>query len=107
MKTFIIEGKEITVPQIDVTHLVTEDQVDYTFTIMEGDHQGIQFRMTNMRIDDNDTSLMWYDLETAQPEDVDKIKPIVDNFILMILHEQIERDKNGQNEIGETSPADA
>lgn len=95
MKTFISEGKEITVPDYTV---VSVDPM--LLQITEGDHAGIVFRISNIRMDDADEGLMWYDLDitdavgnnTGLP--VDNIKETVDNYILMMLHEQIERAKN-------------
>jgi hypothetical protein len=95
MKTFISEGKEITVP--DYTVVSVEPML---LQITEGDHAGIVFRISNIRMDDADEGLMWYDLDitdaagnnTGLP--VDNIKETVDNYILMMLYEQIERSKN-------------
>ena len=91
MKTFICEGKEVTIP--DISH-VQNDDGSLMFEIQEGDHKGIIFALDNMRIDENDESLMWYDLKTEKEEQVLQIKETVDNFILSILHEQIQRSKD-------------
>lgn len=93
MKTFTVEGKDITIPDISVVEASIEGKSP-VFQIMEGEHTGIQFAIENARVDDNDESLLWYDLHTEKDETVDKIKPIVDNFILSILYEQAERMRN-------------
>lgn len=95
MKTFVSEGQTIEVPDINV---VSEDGP--VMQIAEGEHAGVCFKITNIRMDEADEGLMWYDLDitdaTGQNMElsVDSIKPIVDNFILMMIHEQIERAKN-------------
>lgn len=89
MKTFTIESQEIIIPDIKVVR--TDPLV---FQIMEGECEGIQFILENMKMDDEDVSLMWYDLNTIVESDVVKIKPIVDNFVISILHDQIERSQN-------------
>lgn len=95
MKSFISEGKEITVPDYTI---VSANPMRLQIT--EGDHAGIVFQIGNMRMDDTDEALLWYDLDiidaagnnTGLP--VDKIKETVDNYILMMMYEQIERAKN-------------
>jgi hypothetical protein len=89
MRTFTIESQEITIP--DIKAVRTDPLV---FQIMEGECGGIQFILENMKMDDEDVSIMHYDLNTIVETDVDKIKPIVDNFIVSIFHDQIERSRN-------------
>lgn len=95
MKTFVSDGQTIEVPDIDI---VSNDGP--VMQITEGEHAGVCFKITNIRMDDTDEGLMWYDLDITDAVgqntglSVDKIKPIADNFILMALHEQIERAKN-------------
>lgn len=94
MKSFVSDGVEITVPDTAVVN--PEGPV---IQILEGPHAGVYFKIGNMRMDDTDDALLWYDLDIVDAaghntgEPVDQIKPIVDNFILMILHEQIENEK--------------
>lgn len=89
MRTIIIGDEEYIIPDIKA---VRHDPV--VFQIMEGECEGIQFILENMKIDDQDDSLMLYDLSTIVKSDVDLIKSIVDNFIVGILHDQIERSRN-------------
>jgi hypothetical protein len=92
MKSFISEGVEITVPDYEVVSI--EPPI---LQITEGEHAGVVFQISNIRMDDADESLMWYDLDitdatgknTGLP--VDNIKETVDNIILMVLYGQIER----------------
>lgn len=98
MKTFTVADKEYTVPDIEA--LVNEEGSPTIFKINEGEHAGVTFALDDLRIDDNDDTLLWYDLKTEKEKNVDDIKEIVDNFILMVLHEQTER---VLNETGETS----
>lgn len=90
MKTFFSDDKEITIPDIGV---VTVDG-GTRLRIEEGECEGIEFALSNIRMDDNDDTLMWYDLDTFPSGHIDNIKPIVDNFILSLLIEKIERQKN-------------
>jgi len=89
MRKFVVGDVEYECPDIGVV----EGSVDPIFEILEGDQKGVKFTFTNMHMDEKDGSLMWYDLST-QSKDVDKIKPIVDNFILQIMYDQIERIEN-------------
>jgi len=98
MRTFTIENIEYSVPEISVI----EDGT--SFQIMEGEHQGIIFSIDNLIMDEVEEGLLHYNLNTVDDKDVDKIKGVVDNFILMILYDQILRN---QNETSETSPPNA
>lgn len=100
MKQFTVGDKTYEVPAITV---VTDDQgKSPVFEISEGEYSGVKFSIDDIHMDDKDESLMWYDLnvgDTFDPPRADinlKIKPIVDDFIIMVLHEQIEREKNGK-----------
>ena len=90
MKTFLIDGVEYSVPDISVD--VVDDKI--ILKIEEGEHAGIVFSIKDIRMDDTDEGLMWYDLETVNEKDVDLIKPTVDNFILMALLDGIQRIKD-------------
>jgi hypothetical protein len=90
MRTVIIDGVEHTVPEI--SSITDGDKVIHT--IEEGEHTGIKFAIVNMRVDDTDDHVMWYDLEAEDEKHVDLIKPMVDSFILMILLDGVERIKN-------------
>ncbi len=87
MKTFFSEGREITIPDIGS---ITADG-GTRFRIEEGEYEGIEFAISNIHMDDNDETLMWYDLDTFPSGHLDNIKPIVDNFILSLLIDRIER----------------
>lgn len=91
MKTFVSEGNEITVPDIIPA---TSDSTIPKFRIIEGDHKNIEFQISNIRMDDTDECLMWYDLDTWPENKVDEIKEVVNNFILLSLYEQMEKFKN-------------
>ena len=94
MKTFTSDGVDYTVP--DISHDLVGDKI--IFKIEEGEHAGIVFSIKDMRMDDTDEGLMWYDLETVNEKDVDLIKPTVDNFIIMTLYDQVQRIKNETNQ---------
>lgn len=93
MKTFESEGVVIEIPDIEVF----ESGYTPRMRIIEGEYVGTEFTISNIRMDDKDEGLMWYDLDTVPKTAADKIKPIVDNFILYTLIMQIEREKE-QNE---------
>ena len=94
MKTFVSEGLTIEVPDINI---VSDDGP--VMQIAEGEHAGVCFKISNIRMDDADEGLMWYDLNITDAVgqniglSVDNIKETVDNYILMMLYEQIERFK--------------
>ena len=90
MKTFTSDGVEYSVP--DISHDLVDDKI--IFKIEEGEHAGIVFSIKDMRMDDTDEGVMWYDLETVNEKDVDLIKPTVDNFIVMTLYDEVQRIKN-------------
>ena len=90
MKTFRAGDTEVTIPSIGAT--LVDGNV--RLRIEEGDHAGIEFEISNARMDEEDDSLLWYDLNTFPDGQVDLIKPIVDNFLLSILINQIEKDSN-------------
>lgn len=90
MKTFYSDGVEITIPDIGAT--TVDGRV--RLRIEEGDYEGIEFEISNIRMDDKDETLMWYDLDTFPDGHLDNIKPIVDNFILSVMIDKIERLKN-------------
>lgn len=87
MKHFNIGDKSYSVPDITVTG----DSNNPVFEISEGDHKGVQFRIHDIRVDDEDAAVLWYELDTSAEMIVGQIKPIVDDFIIQIIYEQIER----------------
>mgnify|MGYP006279306563 CR=1 FL=1 len=95
MKTFDIDGKPIEVPDIKVV----SSEHPPMFEIEEGEFKGAQFKIYDMKMDPIDDALMWYELDVSEGVSVDKIKPTVDNFILQILHEQVDRMKNGTSDL--------
>lgn len=90
MRKITIEGVERELPEIGVS---SEGEM-VVFEIKEGDHMGAQFSMYDMQFDDQDECLLHYQLDVSDNTTVDKIKPIVDTFIISILQDQIERSKN-------------
>ena len=90
MRKFTIEGVEHELPEIGVN---SEGEMN-VFEIKEGEHAGAQFTLSDMQFDAEDECLLHYSLDTSDNTTVDKIKPIVDNFILSIILDQVERIKN-------------
>lgn len=96
MKTFQIEGNTVEVP--DIVIVEPEPPV---FRIAEGEWSGVTFTISELRIDDQDEKLLHcsYDIvESEQQKEVtpDDIKPIIQNFILKILHDQMRRLDNDE-----------
>lgn len=86
MKSILSEGKLLEVPDImPVTEPVMQ--------ILDGPFAGVWFTLSDMVMDDVDEGLMHYNLEVAGAT-VDEIKPVVDNFIISLMYEQLERLKN-------------
>lgn len=91
MKKFEIEGKEYCVPDI-----IVANKEDSIFEINEGDHKGAQFRIYDIRVDNQDEAVLWYELDTYAGVTIEQIKPIVDDFIIQIIYEQIGRSNEDQ-----------
>lgn len=90
MRKITIEGVELEVPEIGVNS--EGDMV--VFEIKEGEHTGAQFTLSDMQFDEQDEGLLHYSLDVSENTTVDKIKTVVDNFILSIIFDQVERIKN-------------
>lgn len=101
MKTYVIPGEDrsIDVPKIEIVG-------DTVLKIEEGPFAGVWFTLSDMQMDDTDECLMHYNVECAGAT-VDEIKPIVDNFILSLLLDQIERAKNGTEAPDSSSNSDS
>lgn len=65
----------------------------YTLRINEGPHEGVCFVLSDMKFDDQDETLLHYDVQVTGAA-VDDIKPIVDNFIIECLYNAIEKKQN-------------
>lgn len=87
MRTIVSDGIAYEVPEITP---VSEPVMQ----ILEGPFAGVWFTLSNMQMDEEDGCLMHYNVEAAGAS-VDEIKPIVDNFIISLLYDNIERMKNG------------
>ena len=86
MKTFMYSGVLYEVPDI-------RPILETVLEIKEGPYEGVWFTLHDMQMDEEDECLMHYEVE-ASGATVDEIKPIVDNFIIMLLHDQMERATN-------------
>ena len=92
MKTFIIGEKEYTVPDIGVT---LEEPVQ--FRVDEGEFAGVQFTISDMQMDDADDSQLNYSVSTDSEIDMEKFSLVLNDFIVMILHEQLLREEQTRN----------
>lgn len=86
MRTIVADGIAYEVPEITP---VSEPVMQ----ILEGPFAGTWFTLSDMYMDDEDDSLMHYNVEVAGAT-VDEIKPIIDNFIISLLYDRIESLKN-------------
>lgn len=86
MRLFTLAGVDYEVPDIE---FVEEQDNNTVLEIVEGEFKDTQFYMTNMRMDEEDGGLMWYDLHTTDNVDNDKLKVVVDNFILSMLYDRV------------------
>jgi hypothetical protein len=88
MNTFTVEGVEYNLPEFSFDS--KDDTGPLVFTFHEGDHKDVSFSIDNMRMDDKDISLMWYDIKGVDEKKIDEIKPTVDALIIWILKRGIE-----------------
>lgn len=89
MKTFTIGEKEYTVPDIGVT---LEEPVQ--FRVDEGEFEGVEFAISDMQMDEVDESQLSYNVSTnVEDIDMDRFKDVLNDFIIMILHEQLLREE--------------
>lgn len=95
MKTVVIDQQEYTVP--DIKFRLDQDQSP-KFEIIEGELAGKWFSIENFRMDDEDETLLWYDLLTEDEKDVEILKPVVDNYIVIVLHEEMKRQQLNEND---------
>lgn len=86
MRTIVSEGIAYDVPEITP---VSEPVMQ----ILEGPYAGVWFTLSDMQMDEVDECVMHYNVEVAGAT-VDEIKPIIDNFIISLLYDRIERLKN-------------
>jgi hypothetical protein len=86
MRTIVSEGIAYEVPEITP---VSEPVMQ----ILEGPYAGVWFTLSDMQMDEKDECVMHYNVEVAGAT-VDEIKPIIDNFIISLLYDRIERLKN-------------
>lgn len=89
MKTVSFGDQSYDCHDISVYAKVIKDG-NYIMRIDEGEFEGTCFILADMHIDADDDSLLVYDIQVLGKASVDDIKPIVDNFILQCLINQIE-----------------
>lgn len=94
MKTVVIDQQEYTVP--DIKFRLDQDQLP-KFEIIEGELAGKWFSIENFRMDGEDETLLCYDLSTEDEKDVEIVKPVVDNYIVIMLYEEMKRSANHEN----------
>jgi hypothetical protein len=89
MKTFTVGEKEYTVPDIGVT---AEEPLQ--FKVNEGEFEGVEFAISDMQMDEVDESQLNYNVSTnVEDIDMDRFKDVLNDFIIMILHEQLLREE--------------
>lgn len=89
MKTFTVGEKEYTVPDIGVT---TEEPLQ--FKVNEGEFEGVEFAISDMQMDEVDESQLNYNVSTnVEDINMDRFKDVLNDFIVMILHDQLLREE--------------
>ena len=89
MKTFSIGEKEYTVPDIGVT-----TEAPLQFKVNEGEFEGVEFAISDMQMDEVDESQLNYNVSTnVEDIDMDRFKDVLNDFIVMILHDQLLREE--------------
>ena len=89
MKTFSLGESEDTVPDIGVT---TEEPLQ--FKVNEGEFEGVEFAISDMQMDEVDESQLNYNVSTnVEDIDMDRFKDVLNDFIVMILHDQLLREE--------------
>lgn len=78
---------EVEIPDIEYS---VDDKEALSFRITEGPHEGVIFSITEMKMDEQDESLLWYDLQVTGASSED-IKHIADAWIIALLEDAIER----------------
>jgi len=89
MEKFTIENVEYELP--DLTPITEGDIIQ--FRIEEGEHQGSVFEIRNIQMDNEDASLMNYDLFTSEGANSKAIEPIAQALIMKALMNAIESAK--------------
>lgn len=104
MKTYKSGDREFSVPEIVPLELQEEDAAkDSTLpdplkcVIAEGEFAGTEFTIGNLRMDDEDESLLWYDFHIVKGTfTVEQLKPTINDWIIGLLYDMIEREQNEQ-----------
>lgn len=82
MRTIVADGIAYEVP--DITPVL-----DPVMQINEGPFAGVWFTLSSMQMDEEDEGLLHYDVEVSGAT-IDEIKPVIDNFIISLLHDRVE-----------------
>lgn len=97
MKTIQTEkGTLIDVVEYDLDLKFNEDSTEsYWFTILEGEFKDVQFKLSNLHLneagEDEDESMLKYSLDVSENVDLTKLEPVVNNIILSLIYQHIER----------------
>lgn len=97
MKIYKTDDRELIVPSFRVEEM-EQGTGKFVFEILEGPHQSRKFALENIHVSETDESLLEYNLLTEDGVDQESLKLVVDDIIISILLEQIERAKAEQNE---------
>ena len=97
MKIYKTDNRELIVPSFRVEESAPGSS-KFIFEILEGPHQSRKFCIEDMHMSSVDESLLEYNLLTEDDVDQESLKPVVDDIIISILLEQIERAKKNPNE---------
>lgn len=89
MKTFTVEGQEYTIPDITFLGSTNEKDPINCFLIEDGEYEGIQFKLSNLKVEEQD--FLSYELELSR--EMDGLEEVVSNFILYLITSQLRESK--------------
>ncbi len=87
MKTFIVEEVEYTIPDITFIGSTDEEVKKNCFVIEEGEYEGLQFRLSNFKMDDD--SFLSYELEVSKEKE--GLETLIENFVLYLIQNKIDK----------------
>lgn len=96
MKTFKIEDVTVTIPEYTV---IMVDDVPY-LKITEGKYEGIEFAYTDIKVNEEDESLVEYNLYTNanfNDSEVDDFQKVVNDIFLSVLARALKDTKEKQD----------
>ena len=95
MKTFTIDNVTYNVPNIVVNK--NEKGTYPVFEITEGDFKGALFSVSDISVDSEIENNLIYSLYVSEGTNIDSVKPVIDNFLISVLYEEVKRQERNEN----------